>query len=491
MQKMKKIIFCILFAPIASFAAAPKPESVYSPIPGGYVLRQKPGPNLSTKPTEVSPSAGRMRANAGAFAGGVVFRSSGSAGAKVFEVGGKYDAFDISDVIPKPPNFPASVPKPPVKVALDVITEIPRPSAVKAIAKSLPLIGTVIAVVDFANDLAQAWDAADPAGKNANGPAIYTPQDGVHRLAKNKCWRSGDGTCYGNIASYCAIAYAGYNLLPLQVSPTIGRCTSQTGVYTGFPVELQEIVFPTPIPETMVEQVAPTLSPQKVEQAFDALKDSPHFSPELTDSESASNTRVLPSASATPSTTTTTSPNSITTTTTSPAQSTTTTTTTNADNSTTTTTSVTNITYNNNIINTTTNTTTINKDKDGNPLPDTPTDPETPPTDPETPPPDPDKPPEDPPPDLCEKNPDILACKKLEQPDPEEIPKENRQIELVSGPTFSGGSCIPDVMANVNGQSIKILETSTPCGWITDYFKPLILLLASISAVFIVMPRDS
>ena len=146
----------------------------------------------------------------------------------------------------------------------------------------------------------------------------------------------------------------------------------------------------------MVEQVAPTLSPQKIEQAFDAVKDSPHFSPDLTDSEASQNTKVMPSASATPSTTTSTSSNTTTTTTTSPTQSTTTITTTNADNSTSTTTHTTNITYNNNTINTTTTTTTINKDKDGNPLPDTPTNPDTPP-DPDTPPPDPDTPPEDPP----------------------------------------------------------------------------------------------
>lgn len=148
-------------------------------------------------------------------------------------------------------------------------------------------------------------------------------------------------------------------------------------------------------------------------------------------------------------------------------------------------------TINNNQITYTTRTTTILNNSQSSTteqpsaIPTTPTTPADPAD------PDPDKPPEDPPPDLCEKNPDILACKKLEEPEQTEIPKETRTIKLVDGPTFSGGSCIPDVMATVNGQSIKILETSTPCGWISDFFKPLILLLASISAVFIVMPRDS
>ncbi len=476
---MKKYFFCILFIPITSFSASNANLSLAWVKAPGVPTRHEV--KTSSGWGDIGPIIDAVN-TAG-------YSASGASGAKTYEFKGKYE-LDIADVIPRPAN----VPKTPAKVALDVVTDIPRPSAVKAIAKSLPYIGTVIAVVDFANDMAKAWDAADPAGAQSDGAARYTSTNGVHRYRTDieLVWYPLNitTTTFPTASAACIHVPTAVSSAPAGIDTA--ACLNANGTRVGTAIGIKkETPKITPIPQTMAEQVAPTLSPQKIEQAFDAVKNSPHFSPDLTESEASQNTRVLPSTSATPSTTTTTSPNSTTTTTTSPTTSTTTTTTTNADNSTTTTTSVTNITYNNNTINTTTTTTTINKDNDGNPLPDTPTDPETPPTDPETPPPDPDKPPENPPPDLCEKNPDILACKKLDQPDPEEIPKENRQIELVSGPTFSGGSCIPDVMTTVNGQSIKILETSTPCGWITDYFKPLILLLASISAVFIVMPRDS
>jgi hypothetical protein len=91
---------------------------------------------------------------------------------------------------------------------------------------------------------------------------------------------------------------------------------------------------------------------------------------------------------------------------------------------------------------------------------------------------------------LCSVFPDILACKKLEDPGTEEIPKETRTIELQSGPDFSGGSCIPDVVVTVFGNQITVLAMAEPCRWIETMLKPLILLFAAMSAVFIVMPRS-
>lgn len=93
--------------------------------------------------------------------------------------------------------------------------------------------------------------------------------------------------------------------------------------------------------------------------------------------------------------------------------------------------------------------------------------------------------------DICKKNPDILACKLLNEPPPEEIPKEERNIELQDGPSFSGGSCIPPLDVTVFGNNVRVIDFATPCGWLSDYLRPLLLLMASISAVFIVMPRES
>jgi hypothetical protein len=92
-------------------------------------------------------------------------------------------------------------------------------------------------------------------------------------------------------------------------------------------------------------------------------------------------------------------------------------------------------------------------------------------------------------PGLCALFPDILACKKLDAPAEEVIPKRDQDISLQTGPTFSGGSCPPDVVVSVAGQQVTVLSTAQPCDWISAYMKPIILLLASISAVFIVLPR--
>lgn len=92
-------------------------------------------------------------------------------------------------------------------------------------------------------------------------------------------------------------------------------------------------------------------------------------------------------------------------------------------------------------------------------------------------------------PGLCALFPDILACKKLDAPEPAEIPKRDQDITLQTGPSFSGGSCPPDVVVSVGGQQVTVLSTAQPCDWISAYMKPIILLLASISAAFIVLPR--
>jgi Predicted solute binding protein len=131
---------------------------------------------------------------------------------------------------------------------------------------------------------------------------------------------------------------------------------------------------------------------------------------------------------------------------------------------------------------TTTTTTTTNTAPDGTTTTDTTTDTTTN-TEPEP------APADEPIPGLCELFPDILACKKLEEPAPVEIPKRDQDITLQSGPSFSGGGCPADVVVSVGGQQVTVLSTAQPCDWISAYMKPIILLLASISAAFIVLPR--
>lgn len=91
----------------------------------------------------------------------------------------------------------------------------------------------------------------------------------------------------------------------------------------------------------------------------------------------------------------------------------------------------------------------------------------------------------------CEKYPDSLACSPVGDPaPPEEIPREERNIQLQNGPVFSGGGCPADVTINIHGRPLRILTMAQTCSWIQGWIKPFILFLASFSAVFIIFPRD-
>jgi Neisseria meningitidis TspB protein len=92
---------------------------------------------------------------------------------------------------------------------------------------------------------------------------------------------------------------------------------------------------------------------------------------------------------------------------------------------------------------------------------------------------------------MCLDNPDILACKKLASPEGTfDIPKRDQDISIQSGPNWAGGgTCPADVSVNIGGQQVTILATSTMCSLIESYMRPIILLLAAISAAFIVIPK--
>jgi len=90
----------------------------------------------------------------------------------------------------------------------------------------------------------------------------------------------------------------------------------------------------------------------------------------------------------------------------------------------------------------------------------------------------------------CDKYPGSLGCMNPgEAPPAEAIPSETRQITMQQGPTFGGGSCPANLTLTIAGTTFTALDMAQPCSWISNLMRPIILLLAAISAVFIVAPR--
>ncbi len=87
----------------------------------------------------------------------------------------------------------------------------------------------------------------------------------------------------------------------------------------------------------------------------------------------------------------------------------------------------------------------------------------------------------------CDKFPESLACMSVDEPEEEDIPDEEEEIELQDGPSFSASaSCPPDLVINFQGH-VFTMSMSTPCSWIS-MIRPVILLLAALTAVAIVRP---
>lgn len=89
----------------------------------------------------------------------------------------------------------------------------------------------------------------------------------------------------------------------------------------------------------------------------------------------------------------------------------------------------------------------------------------------------------------CDKYPGSLGCIPVGDIPDVEIPTDEREIQLQDGPAFGGGSCPPDLVINLHGTTVTALDMSVACGWISNLMRPLVLLLASISAIFIVAPK--
>ena len=91
----------------------------------------------------------------------------------------------------------------------------------------------------------------------------------------------------------------------------------------------------------------------------------------------------------------------------------------------------------------------------------------------------------------CEKYPGSVGCMPVgDVPAQETVPSQTRNLELQRGPVFAGGGCPANVHSSIAGRSLLLVNMAQACNWIDFYMRPLVLLLATISAVFIVVPRD-
>lgn len=87
---------------------------------------------------------------------------------------------------------------------------------------------------------------------------------------------------------------------------------------------------------------------------------------------------------------------------------------------------------------------------------------------------------------FCELFPNTLACAELGTPSGDEIPRSERSVSFEAEILFGSGSCPADVPMLVNGVSIPVAQWSTWCPHITDYVRPMVILLAGFAALMIV-----
>lgn len=92
----------------------------------------------------------------------------------------------------------------------------------------------------------------------------------------------------------------------------------------------------------------------------------------------------------------------------------------------------------------------------------------------------------------CDKYPDSLGCIPVGEVPELETPTEERTLELQDGLSFGGPrGCPAPSTFQIAGRSVSVIEMTTACGWVSGFVRPLVLLLAAISAVFIVIPSKS
>lgn len=381
-------------------------------------------------------------------------------GGKGVEFGGKY-------------NYAPRVSTPNTTIPISVVQKVPFKSVAKALLRSLPGIGTVYVLGELADEYARHGNEVDP-HENSPWTVEQTPTGWTvtrDETVDQAYLNSGAGPYESPGTACTALAESMACHDPgCEPPPSLTAIDNRPAVYSfscALSSDLSQIagggviqqqVQKIPLPESVIDdEIQPDGDPAPGVAdgiVMDALRgnapwqleipDSP--APEVTGPGTVSNSVV---------------------------------TTTNAAGNTVTNTTVTTINYNDNRVTVNNTTTTVTKNPSGTTIPNDPADVPADETSAEP----------EPPTDLCKDHPEILACQELDTPSDEPIPKDTRNITLQTGPTFGGGGCIPDVVVNVGGQQITVLAMTVPCGWIENLLKPFILLIATISAVYIVMPR--
>lgn len=87
---------------------------------------------------------------------------------------------------------------------------------------------------------------------------------------------------------------------------------------------------------------------------------------------------------------------------------------------------------------------------------------------------------------FCELFPNVLACAEFGEPEGDEIPTEERSVDFEPELLFGNGSCPADTSITVNGTTITIGQWSSWCPYLTDYVRPMVLLLSAFMALMIV-----
>lgn len=87
---------------------------------------------------------------------------------------------------------------------------------------------------------------------------------------------------------------------------------------------------------------------------------------------------------------------------------------------------------------------------------------------------------------FCELFPKVLACAEFGEPEGDEIPTEERSVDFEPELLFGNGSCPADTSITVNGTTITIGQWSSWCPYLTDYVRPMVLLLSAFMALMIV-----
>jgi hypothetical protein len=90
----------------------------------------------------------------------------------------------------------------------------------------------------------------------------------------------------------------------------------------------------------------------------------------------------------------------------------------------------------------------------------------------------------------CDKYPSSLGCTDLDVPDGT-IPKTTKNIAYTAETWFGGGTCPADKYLTTHGQQIKVWDWQSTCSNLVTYFRPVLLIVAAVMAMFIVLPKGA